>query len=365
MAKLKRQPQRLLITLLIGNNVVNIGASSMASVMAYQYLGSLGPALAVFVLTLLILIFGEILPKSLAQARTEKIALAISLPIYFLNMVLRPISFGIEIINKKIVGSLISGIREPLVSEEELKSMADIVAEEGVVEHKEKEMIKRVLDFKDIAAEDVMTTRNRIFTLPASTKVKDAMSEILDQHFSRIPIYEKDIDNITGIVYLDDILMQHYKGKTDLALKSLAKKPFFVPEQRKIDDIFKDFQRQKLHIAVALDEQGVTAGIVTLEDLIEELVGQIMDESDINEFMIKRLDKNTILVDADTEVKEVMGFMNIDIPAKPHELISVVALEKIGRIPKPGEIINFEGFQMAIEKATPKKIEKIRIIKTT
>lgn len=363
LAKLKAQPQRLLITLLIGNNIVNIIASSMASVLAYQYLGSLGPALAVFVITLAILIFGEIVPKSFAQTKIEKVALTVIPVIYALNIILYPVVSILEKLNKIFIGLFSSSRKEPTVSEEELYSLAEIGVEEGVVEHKEKEMIKRVLEFKDISADDVMTVRSRIFGLKAELKIKDAIPLLLDQKFTRVPIYDKSIDNITGVVFLSDIVKAIYENKVDQSLRVISHKAYFVPEQRKLDDIFKDFQRQRIHMAVVLDEQGLTSGVVTLEDLLEELVGQIMDESDVNEFMIKRLDKNTILVDADTEVKEIMNFINIDIKAKPQELISVVILEKIGRIPKPGEIIEFNGYVAVIEKATPKKIEKVRIIK--
>ncbi len=363
LAKLKAQPQRLLITLLIGNNIVNIVASSMASILAYQYLGSLGPALAVFVITLAILIFGEIVPKSFAQTKIEKVALVVIPVIYALNIILYPVVSILEKLNKIFIGLFSSSRKEPTVSEEELYSLAEIGVEEGVVEHKEKEMIKRVLEFKDISADDVMTVRSRIFGLKAELKIKDAIPLLLDQKFTRVPIYDKSIDNITGVVFLSDIVKAIYENKVDQSLRVISHKAYFVPEQRKLDDIFKDFQRQRIHMAVVLDEQGLTSGVVTLEDLLEELVGQIMDESDVNEFMIKRLDKNTILVDADTEVKEIMNFINIDIKAKPQELISVVILEKIGRIPKPGEIIEFNGYVAVIEKATPKKIEKVRIIK--
>lgn len=225
-------------------------------------------------------------------------------------------------------------------------------------------MIKRILEFNDIDASDVMAVRPDIFALPSNHTIAQAVPEINNSHYSRIPIYQKNIDNIVGVIYLPDILREFTKGNDKLQLTKIARKPYFIPKQRKIDDIFKDFQRQHNHIAIVLDERGSTAGVVTLEDLLEEIVGEIMDESDINEFLIKRLDKNAILVNAQTEVREVNHFFNIKIPGDEHRFISGVILEEIGHIPKAGDQVDFEGFKMVVEKATPKKIEKVRIIKS-
>ena len=153
------------------------------------------------------------------------------------------------------------------------------------------------------------------------------------------------------------------KGNLDLPLSKIARKPYFIPKQRKIDDIFKDFQRQHNHIAIVVDEHGITLGIVTLEDLLEEIVGEIMDESDVDEFLIKRIDRYNILVDAGSEAREVSQFFNIEIPGDPHRFISEIFLSEFGRIPKAGDEVDFDTFKMVVEKATAKKIEKVRIIK--
>jgi putative hemolysin len=224
---------------------------------------------------------------------------------------------------------------------------------------KEKEMIMRILEFNDIDANDVMTPRSEIFALPSSFTIEKAVLEINKSHYSRIPVYRKSIDDIIGIVYIPDLLREFSSGNKDLILEKIVRKPYFIPKQRKIDEIFKDFQRQHNHIAIVLDEHG----LVTLEDLLEEIVGEIMDESDTDEFLIKRLDKNSILVDSRIEVKEINHFFNIEIPGDKHKIISEVFLEKFGRIPKLGDQLDFGGIKMVIEKATPKKIEKLRIIK--
>jgi len=313
LAALKARPQRLLINILIGNNLVNIAASAMATVLAYDYFGSVGPAIAIGVLTVAILVFGEIGPKGFASAHAESFSLAVTPILVLLDIILRPITIIFESLNKSALRLFTGGKAIPSVSEDEIRALAEIGAEEGVVEPKEKEMIKRILEFNDIDASDVMKVRGGIFALPASFTVAKALPKINNSHYSRIPIYKKNIDNIVGVVYLPDILRELTEGRDNLSLAKIARKPYFVPKQRKIDDIFKDFQHQKNHIAVVLDERGMTAGLVTLEDLLEEIVGEIMDESDIDEFLIKRIDKNAILVDAQTEVREVNNFFNIKI----------------------------------------------------
>lgn len=364
LAALKSKPQRLLINILIGNNLVNIASSALATMMAFEYFGSAGPAIAIGVLTVLILVFGEIGPKGFATAHAEGFALAVTPVLGFLDIILRPISIIFEFFNRFALKFFTKGKDLPTVSEEELRALAEIGAEEGVVEYKEKEMIKRILEFNDIDANDVMAVRADIFALPANLTIEKAVAKINNSHYSRIPIYKGTIDNIIGVIYLPDVLRELSKGNKSVLISKIVRKPYFIPKQRKIDDIFKDFQRQHNHIAIVLDERGTTAGLVTLEDLLEEIVGEIMDESDINEFLIKRLDKNTILVDAQTEVREINHFFNIKIPGDEHRFISEVFLKKFGLIPKAGDKVDFSGFKMVVEKGTAKKIEKVRIIKS-
>ena len=364
LATLKSKPQRLLINILIGNNLVNVASSALATVLAYEYFGSAGPAIAIGVLTVLILVFGEIGPKGFATAHAEKFALAVTPILRFLDIIFRPIAIFFEFFNKFALKFFTGGKDIPTVSEDEIRALAEIGVEEGVVENKEKEMIKRILEFNDINASDVMAVRADIFALPANLTIRAALPKINDSHYSRIPIYKESIDDIVGVVYLPDILREFSQGNSRTTLSKIARRPYLIPKQRKIDEIFKDFQHQKNHIAIVLDERGTTAGLVTLEDLLEEIVGEIMDESDINEFLIKRIDKNTILVDAQTEVREVNHFFNIKIPGDEHRFVSEVFLEKFGRIPKPGNEVDFKEFKMVVEKATAKKIEKVRIIKS-
>lgn len=363
LTKLKANPSRLLTNILIGNNLVNISASSMAAVLAFQIFGSIGPAIAIGVLTVLVLIFGEIGPKSYASSRPEKFALAATPILIVVDIILRPVAVIFEFINTIFMKFFTHGIKAPTVLEDELRALAEIGVAEGVMENQEKEMIKRILEFNDIDAGDVMAVRSEIFSLPSLTTVEKAIPRIIESHHSRIPIYQGDIDGINGIIYLPDLLQAVSKGDVDVPLSKIARKPYFIPKQRKIDDIFKDFQRQHNHIAIVVDEHGITLGIVTLEDLLEEIVGEIMDESDVDEFLIKRLDRYSILVDAGTEAREVSQYFNVEIPGDQHRFISEIFLSEFGRIPKAGDEVDFDTFKMVVEKATAKKIEKVRIIK--
>jgi len=363
LAKLKSNPSRLLINILIGNNLVNIAASSMAAILALEIFGRIGPAIATGVLTILILVFGEIGPKSYASSRPAKFALLVTPIIVALDIILRPVAIIFEQVNKLFLKLFTDGKKVPTVSEEELRALTEIGVEEGVMEHKEKEMIKRILEFNDIDAGDVMAVRSEIFALPADTIISKAIPKILEAHNSRIPVYRKDIDDIKGVIYLPDLLQAVAQRNMNLPLSKIARKPYFIPRNRKIDDIFKDFQRQHNHIAIVVDEHGTTLGLVTLEDLLEEIVGEIMDESDVDEFLIKRVDRYSILVDAGTEAREVVQFFNIDIPGDPHRFISEIFLTEFGEIPKVGDKVEFKACTMIVEKASPKRIEQLKITK--
>ena len=356
---LKRKPKRLIVTILIGNNLVNISASVLATVYFTKLLGAKGPAIALGVITFLILVLGEIIPKSSATLAPKRASARVARPVRAFMYLLWPLVLLFEFVAKISGGKLAKS-----VSEEEVKTMAAMGVEAGTIEEEEQELIEKVFQFNDVTAEDVMTPRTKMFCLEADLTLEQALPRIIKGPFTRIPIYRENLDNIVGILYTRDCLKYLAKGFKNFKLAEIAKSVFIVPCQKVIDDLFKEFQSRHVHIAVVVDEYGGVVGLVTLEDLLEELVGEIIDETDVTKQLIKRIDKNTILVDGETEIDEINDFFNIELPIKGTETVSSLIFEKTGRIPRKGEEISFDHIKIIIEEASEKKIDKVRIIKT-
>jgi CBS domain containing-hemolysin-like protein len=359
--KLKKNPQKLLTTILIGNNVVNVWSSALAAVLAVQFFGAIGTGLAVGVMTFLILVFGEITPKSIATIHNQKIALLSALPLLYLSYLLTPLILIFDLLHKLI--DKIFKNKEVSDTEEDLKTMAEIGVEKGEVERGEQEMIERVFEFNDITAQDVMTVRSKMVAWKATDPITEALNYLINCPHNRIPVYEDKLDNIIGIVYMKDILKVVANNNTDILLKDIAHKPFFIPPSKIIDDLLKDFQRQRLHIAIVVNEHGIVEGLVTMEDLLEELVGEIIDETDVEEQLIKRIDKKTIIVDGSIDVEEINDFFNVDLKAPKNHTVAWLILDQLGEIPEKGKAVIFDSVKLIVEEADEKKIKKVRIIK--
>jgi putative hemolysin len=278
--KLVNEPDALLTTVLIGNNIVNIAASALATSLATEYFGDFGVGIAIGVMTFLILTFGEIVPKTIAVHHAEKFSIIVSKPIEILIFVLRPITRILSVITNAI-GTML-GLKIPqgkLLSEEEVKTMLDIGEEEGAIEGDEKEMMNGVLKLDYITAKNVMTPKEAMVCLEAHQSVDTAIELIKSSGYSRIPVFEGNEDNIVGILYAKDLLING--NENTISLKELMKPAYFVPETARVDDLLKEFRKGKFHIAIVVDKEGRTKGLVSLEDLLEEIVGSIYDEYDV------------------------------------------------------------------------------------
>ena len=356
--KLKRNPEKLIVTILLGNNVVNIAASALATIISTNLFGSFGVGVAIGVMTFLILVFGEIIPKSVALAKAEKLALLVSKPILFLMYLLWPLVWFFGQIAK------LTGSFKILISGKEIKTTAIMGLESGSIKKEEEKIIERAVEFGDISAEDVMTPRVDMFCLDGNLPLIKALVNIVGSPFSRIPVYSENKDNIIGVLYVKDVLRRIAgKDENDILLTQLARKPFIIPEKIAINKLFKEFQVKHIHIAIAVDEYGGVVGLVTMEDLLEELVGEIIDESDLNKELIMRLNKKTILVDGDTEIDDINDFFNVKLPGKMTDTISAVILEKLQKIPQKDEKIKINNLILTIEEATAKEIKKVKIEK--
>lgn len=362
--KLKNKPQRLLITILIGNNLVNILASVIATIWAVEMFGNKAIGIVTGVLTLLILIFGEISPKTIAQKYSIKFARLVAYPLLWLTKILLPVIWLFE----RFTNSLISGLKlgRPLhsVSEEELLALVDIGAKEGVIEEQEQELIENVLEFSDTTVDEVMTVKKNMEMLKVSTLIQDAVQYFLSHSHSRIPIYKENIHNMIGIVTVHDILRILHDPKKYKTLEDVKfNHPITVPKTKSISKLFHEFQRRRQHIAIVVDEHGQTVGLVTMEDILEEIVGDIVDEQDREQRMILQIGRNEWEASGETSIEDINDVLDVELDYPEHQSVSLLILEHLHRFPKLGEKLNYQDVIIQVKEMSKKKIEKVHITK--
>lgn len=360
--RLKRKPQRLLITILIGNNLVNILASVMATVWTIEVFGNKAIGIVTGLLTLLILVFGEITPKTFAQKYTVISARMVAYPLLWLTKLLLPVIWVLEKFTNGLINSL--NLKVPLhsMSEEELLALVDIGAKEGVIEEQEQELIENILEFTDTNVEEVMTVKKDMDMLRDDTPISEVVKFFLSHSHSRIPIYKDSIHNIVGIITVHDILNmlndpEKYKALTDCKFIH----PIFVPKTKPIAKLFHEFQRRRQHMSIVVDEHGETVGLATMEDILEEIVGDIIDEQDREEKMITSIGKNEWEVSGDATIDTINKALDIELDYPDHQTISLLILEQLKRFPKLGEKLNVENLIIKVKEMSRKRIEKVQI----
>jgi CBS domain containing-hemolysin-like protein len=359
---LKCEPQRMLIAILIGNNLVNIGAAALSTVIATRFFGDFGPGLAVGFLTVLILVFGEITPKSLSTRYSERISLVVAPVILGFLRTVGPVVTGFQRITDALGNVAADGTEDPLVTEAELISMINFGEEEGTIEESERELIERAFALTDLVVEDVMTPRHKVFSVDGRKTLEESLPLLVDTPYSRIPMHEDDPDEILRILHLRDLLpalAQSYAG--DKSLFSLAREPNFVPDSQSVTETITAFRREQQHMAVVVDEHGTMRGVVTFEDLLEELVGEIYDERDEAPGAVKKLDQNRVILDGAAELRVVEDFFGIDLPGKPTDTVNRWILEQTERIPNNGESFQFESLEVTVKSASRRRIGEVII----
>jgi CBS domain containing-hemolysin-like protein len=358
--QLKKDPSRMLTTILIGNNLVNIGASALATVMATREFGSAGPGIAVGVLTLFILVFGEITPKSMATRFPERISLFISYPLLvFMRLIYPLVWFFGNFTNW--VHRQTGGKGDPTVTELELIGMLGYGVDEGAIEQNERKIIERVFAFNDLKVRDVMTPKGKIFSLDETLTVAAAIPIVLLERYSRIPLFSGQNDNLTKVLYLRDLLRASANGQLEEQLGSIAHEPQFVSQYQVIDDLFATIRRSNRVFSIVVDEYGDVRGIVSLEDLLEELVGEIYDESDVEPLEIDSISGNEIIAEGSTELRVVEAFFDLELPGKPTDTVSLWILSHTEYIPREGETFTIDNLDVRIVKASDRSIDQVNI----
>ncbi|MGV8115118.1 HlyC/CorC family transporter [Methanothrix soehngenii] len=360
--KLREDPSRLLGTILVGNNLVNISASSIATVLAIKYFGDSGVGIATGVMTMLVLIFGEITPKSLAAQKSEQVALLVARPISVLAYILSPVVAvfsRVASIFLRLFGCR-SNAKLPSITEEELKSMVNLGEEEGVIEDHEKTMICNVFDFGDQLVKDIMVPRMDIIAININATYEDVIKIIRAEQFSRYPVYSNRIDNIVGILNVKDLV--YLDSKRDFDMKGFVKKPYYTFEFMNTSELFSEMKKRRTHMAIVLDEYGGTAGIVTMEDLVEEIVGEISDEYDMQTNEIETIREGEYIVDGSTRIEELNELIGTDIESEHYESIGGFMIQLLGRLPRQGESVEYMNTRFVIENVEKNRIKKIRVL---
>ncbi|HBA04800.1 MULTISPECIES: hemolysin family protein [unclassified Clostridium] len=359
--ELTDNPSSLLASILVGNNVVNIASSSLATVLAINLIGSRGVAISTIIMTIVVLIFGEITPKTLASQNSEQISLRVANPIFIVSKMLKPVVIITTTISKffiKLLGGK-SDSNKPFITEDELKTMVDVSEEEGILKSEEKDMIHNVFQFGDLYAKDVMVQRVDIIALDIEESLDKIISVIKEEGFSRIPIYSNTIDNIVGILNVKDIIfMEDTKG---FSLKNYMREITYTYEFRKVTELFKDMNKNRQHMVVVLDEYGGTVGIVTIEDLIEEIVGDISDEYDDEEPEIYVVKEDEYIVEGSVRIEDINELIGTKIESEEFDSIGGFIIGVLGRFPNISEEIIYSNYRFIIEDIDRNRIKKIRI----
>ena len=351
--KMKDDPHRLLSTILIGNNLVNVGASALATSLTIQLVSNHAVGITTGIMTMLILVFGEIFPKSIATRNNILIARLVIVPIYWLSIIFRPLIVFLNFI-PRLTSSFKSKSR---LTEADLMTFVEVVKEEGEIKEEEKELIENIFEFDDTSVSEVMRPRADMFVIDIDEEPN--LGQILKSGFTRIPVIKGDIDHVVGILNVKDLFVQYVGSNGDINLLNTITKPYFVPENKKLDSLFQAFQNRKQHMAIVVDEHGGVSGLITLEDALEEIVGEIVDETDKAEPQIVKVKSGEWLVPGMSEIEEVNEKIPMAIPeSKDYDTFSGYVLNTIERIPREKEQIAIGGFLVTVNAMDGNRIRE-------
>ena len=353
-------PNKVLITTLVGNNLVNIFAAVLAAAISYRRFEKISTAVITLIMAFVILVFAEIIPKSIAKKSAGKIAIKVAIPVKILVFILTPLSaifvfFSNAVV--KIFGGRIESIL-PVLTEEDLKAMISAGEEEGIIEEEGREMIHSIFEFGDKMVREIMTPRVDIVSVEEETPVGEILKLIAHEGFSRLPVLKENIDEIVGIVYIKDIIAKEInEPEKSIKAKDIMRVPYFVPETKKVQELMNELQEEKLQMSIIVDEYGGTAGLITMEDLVEEIVGEIADEykKEVSEF--QELPDGRYLIKGNVEIERVNDELGLDLPEDKVDTVAGFILDHLGTFPEKGEKFQYGNYQFVIQEADDKAIK--------
>jgi len=351
-----------LSTILVGNNIVNIAAASISSKVAVDLFGaSTGLLVSTFGMTVLILIFGEILPKSMAKENAEEYSLKISAILLLLIKILTPVNFVFSKL-KASVSRMFSkdGEAQPSVTEEEIKVMVDISEEEGVINNDERELVHRSLEFNDVLVGEILTHRMDMITIEVNQPLEEIKQIFLEERFSRIPVFEDNIDNVIGFLSEREFFAELIQNK-EVNVREMLRQPMFVVKSMKIATLLPELQRTKSHMAIVVDEFGGTSGLITLEDILEELVGEIWDEHDEKVNIMTKIDESTYEFDAQYDLDDFSELFNVPMPDTSYHNLGGWIFETLESIPVNGDSFVYENLRIIVKEVENHRIRNIKV----
>lgn len=355
---LLNDPHKLLITIVAGNTLVNIAASSIISEVFYKTFGERGVGYSFLATIFIILICGEVTPKVFALANAVNYAFFASLPLKFFEKLFNPM----RILLTRVAYGMVRGLginvspEKPRITEQEIRSLFRMGKKKGVVKEMERDMIEGILEFKDLNAADIMTPRIDIVALDIGEGHEELVKQVKDAQFSRIPVYVHSLDNIVGVIYAKEFLMHK-----NIPVKDFVRRAFFVPETKRIDDLLEEMQRRHDHMAVVTDEYGVTSGIVTIEDILEEIVGEISDELDFETPKIRKIDHWSFEVSGKAHIDEVNETVGISIKTDEVDTIGGYVIMMLGKIPQSGDSLEVNGHVITVKDVSKNRITTLEI----
>ncbi|WP_315079643.1 hemolysin family protein [uncultured Clostridium sp.] len=376
--KLMEEPTKFLSTIQVGITLAGFFSSASAATGISQdlarylskfnipYSGKIALIIVTVIISYITLVFGELFPKRIALKKSEAIAMFSVRPILYVSKITAPF-IKLLSASTNILVSLAGLDKEGLdekVSKEEIKSLVEVGQEHGVINETEREMINSIFEFDDKLADEVMTPRTEVYLINIDKPLEEYLDELLEEKYSRVPIYEEDIDNIIGILYMKDFILEARKhGFENVNIREILHSPYFVPETKNIDDLFNELKSSKKHMAILIDEYGGFSGIVTIEDLVEEVMGNIDDEYDEEECFIQKIDSNTFIVNGLMPIDDLNDYLHIQLVSDECDTISGFLINIMGKIPNNIEekVIEYENIIFKIESVKEKRIEKIKI----
>jgi CBS domain containing-hemolysin-like protein len=358
--RIESDPPRFLNAIYLTVMLCQNGSAIIVAILAERSYGSLGVTVVSVVFTLLYFVLVEAMSKTFGILHSDRAALAVAPLVWFLGRVLAAPTRGlIGIANVLLPGR---GLKQgPFVSEADLRSMAEVGHEEGSIEREEKELIHSIFEFGDTIVREVMVPRPDIVAIESDRTLHDVQAVVLEHGYSRIPVFTDDMDDVAGIVYAKDVLKALYQGKQEMPLREIVRDARFVPESKKVADLLREMQQEKFHIALVTDEYGSVSGLVTLEDLLEELVGEITDEYDTEEPELEQVADGVYRVDGKASIGEVNEMLDVELPDEEWDTVGGLMLGLLGSIPKQGEEVAFQDLTFRAEKVNGRRIAKIII----
>lgn len=363
--KILDHEDKMLSAILIGNNLVNTSLSSLAATMAARF-GGYAVGIATFLITFLLLVFGEITPKTMASQNAQRLALAYGPIILFLMRVLTPAIWFVNLFSSLILKLFHAdkGSGQPSMTESELRTIVDVSHEEGVIEQDEKELLNNVFDFGDVRAKEIMVPRVHVVMADVNSTYDELLDLFRKEQFTRIPVFEETPDNIIGLVNMKDLLLSKGKDSDSFEMRSILRKPYFTVENKKLSDLLMEMKASTFNMAMVLDEYGELAGIITVEDIIEEIVGDVHDEYDAHEAEnIRKIDANTYVVKGFMNLHDINDALDLDLDSQDFDSIGGLLIDALGHLPKLGEQVVLEnGIVLQVIQIHKNRIEEMRVL---